>query len=113
MRLIIVIIIILFTGCWGPTSDGKYNRPFLGFEGKYCAKITYYNPHSKITRSFYNYIEAEEDDLIIIHWPNGGGQIDLDHMDNQVYIDRKGYAAFRNNEGYEYKVQIVSNNCQF
>jgi hypothetical protein len=109
----LAILFFIILSCGGPSNDGKYSRPFLGFNGRYCAEIKYYNPKTKITRKFYNYVEAEEDDLIVIYWPNEGGLIDLDHMDNQVCIDNKGYAAFSNEDGYEYKVQIVGEKCHY
>ena len=110
-RIFCVILLFIIVSCGGPTEDGKYNRPHFGFNGEYCAEIIFYNPKTQITRKFYNYVEAEEDDLIVIHWPNEGGRIDLDHMDNQVFIDDEGFAAFRNQEGYVYKVQIVGDKC--
>jgi len=113
IRFSIIILLFIMTGCGGPTKDGRYCRPFLGFNGEYCAEITYYNPNTDTTRVFYNYVETEEDDLIVVYWPNNGGRIDLDHMDNQVNIDSKGFAAFRNEDGYEYKIQIVGDKCHF
>lgn len=84
-----------------------------GYEdGAYCGQIDYYNPNTG-TRSTYTLeVEIENNELTVIHWPNGGW-LDDSHF---TPIDiSTGEASFTSDKEIEYTVRIIgkSGECNF
>lgn len=87
------------------TADGTYE------DGTYCAEVEYYNPNTR-TRSTYSLnVEVENNELTLIHWPNGGW-LDDSHF-TPVELDESGYCSFTSDRGYEYEVQITGPECSY
>ena len=80
-------------------------------DGTYCAEVEYHNPNTG-TRSTYSLnVEVENNELTLIHWPNGGW-LDDSHF-TPVELDERGYCSFTSDRGYEYEVQIIGPECSF
>ena len=80
-------------------------------DGTYCADIEYYNPDTG-TRSTYSLnIEVENNEVTVIHWPNGGW-LDDSHFSPEE-LDSEGYCSFTSDKGYEYTIQITGPECNF
>ncbi len=77
---------------------------FTGFEdGRYCARVEYYNPRTG-TRSIYTLnVEVEDGKLSVIYWPNGGW-LDSTHFDPPDITN--GKCVFITDRGYQYKVTL-------
>lgn len=87
------------------TNEGAYE------DGTYCAEVEYYNPNTG-TRSTYSLnVEVENNELTLIHWPNGGW-LDESHF-TPVELDESGYCSFTSDRGYEYEVQITGPECSY
>lgn len=87
------------------TNEGGYE------DGTYCAEVEYYNPNTG-TRSTYSLnVEVENNELTLIHWPNGGW-LDDSHF-TPVELDESGYCSFTSDRGYEYEVQITGPECSY
>jgi len=85
--------------------SSSYDESEDGYsDGTYCAEIEYY--YSKTgTRSTYTLeVEIEDNELTIIHWPNGGW-LDDSHFYPPDISD--GYAEFESDQGVEYTVEII------
>ncbi|SRX55473.1 hypothetical protein [Aequorivita sp. CIP111184] len=112
MKLIYIILLIFLTfSCKNNNRNyddsRSYNSNFDedGYsDGTYCAEIEYY--YSKTgTRSTYTLeVEIENNELTIIHWPNGGW-LDDSHFYPPDISD--GFAEFESDKGVEYSVEII------
>lgn len=88
-----------------------YNEEQGYSDGEYCAEIEYYNPRTG-TRSTYTLnVEVENNELTVIHWPNGGW-LDNSHFSSEE-LDSNGYCSFTSDSGYEYEVQIKGSPCSY
>jgi hypothetical protein len=77
----------------------------------YCAEVEYYNPNTG-TRSTYTLnVEVENNELTVIHWPNGGW-LDDSHFEPQE-LDSSGNCSFTSDNGYEYDIHITGPECNF
>lgn len=111
-----ILILILIFGCLSCKNKSKnyqnnssyksnYGEDEDGYsDGTYCAEIEYY--YSKTgTRSTYTLeVEIEDNELTVIHWPNGGW-LDDSHFYPPDISD--GYAEFESDQEVEYSVEIV------
>lgn len=80
-------------------------------DGTYCAEVEYYNPNTG-TRSTYTLnVDVENNELVLIHWPNGGW-LDDSHF-TPVELDDNGFCYFTSDKGYEYEVQITGSECSY
>lgn len=79
-------------------------------DGSYCALVEYFNPHTGKSSEYTLKVEIENDELTIIHWPNGGW-LDDSHFTPPDISD--GEASFISDADYEYDVHILDNqtNC--
>ena len=111
----IFILLLIFTalGCKNNKDNYENTSSFFstheeseyGYsDGTYCAEIEYY--YSKTgTRSTYTLeVEIEDNQLTVIHWPNGGW-LDDSHFYPPDISD--GYAEFESDKGVEYTVEIT------
>lgn len=112
-EILIFLLIISSIGCKnknknyqsGSSYSSSYDENEDGYsDGTYCAEIEYY--YSKTgTRSTYTLeVEIEDNELTIIHWPNGGW-LDDSHFYPPDISD--GFAEFESDEGVEYSVEIT------
>lgn len=80
-------------------------------DGTYCADVEYYNPDTG-TRSTYSLnVEVENNEVTVIHWPNGGW-LDDSHFSPEE-LDSDGYCSFTSDKGYEYTIQITGPECSY
>lgn len=79
-------------------------------DGIYCASVEYYNPNTGTSNTYTLNIEVENDNLVTIHWPNGGW-LDESHFISEDISS--GACSFTSDKGYEYIVTILGKNCQF
>ena len=79
-------------------------------DGMYCATVEYYNPNTGTNNSYTLNIEIENDNLVTIHWPNGGW-LDESHFISEDISS--GSCSFTSDKGNEYNVTILGQNCQF
>ena len=79
-------------------------------DGIYCATVEYYNPNTGTSSTYTLNIEVESDNLVTIHWPNGGW-LDESHFISEEISS--GTCSFTSDKGYEYNVAILGKNCQF
>lgn len=100
--LFIVVFTILISSCGGRNSSYTDDS---GYEdGTYSAEIEYYNPETGTSSTYTLDVEIEDNELTVIHWPNGGWLDDSHFSPPDI---SSGYAEFRNDEGYEYEVKIL------
>lgn len=136
IRVILIICIYLFISCksdvnkrYYVNSNGDNANSFYeksdqqniledekdddGYEykdGMYCASVEYYNPNTGTSSTYTLNIEVESDNLVTIHWPNGGW-LDESHFISEDISS--GTCSFTSDKGYEYNVTILGKNCQF
>ncbi|WP_346068445.1 hypothetical protein [Sphingobacterium siyangense] len=91
-------------------EDEKDNDGYEYKDGMYCASVEYYNPNTATSSTYTLNIEVESDNLVIIHWPNGGW-LDESHFISEDISS--GTCSFTSDKGYEYNVTILGKNCQF
>jgi hypothetical protein len=76
-------------------------------DGTYCAEIEYRNPNTRTHSTYTLTVEVENNEVIQINFPNGGW-MDQDHF-NGAELDDEGNASFTSRKGYDYEIQISSN----
>ena len=114
-KILLLLMIFSIISCKNKSrnydDNSSYNSSYSENEdgysdGTYCAEIEYY--YSKTgTRSTYTLeVEIEDDELTVIHWPNGGW-LDDSHFYPPNISD--GYAEFESDRGVEYTVEIIGN----
>lgn len=81
-------------------SDSRENYP----DGTYSAEVNYYNPDTGTSSSYTLDVEVENNEVTIIHWPNGGW-LDESHFTPQE-LDSTGSCSFTSDEGNQYDIQI-------
>ncbi|WP_324760605.1 hypothetical protein [Sphingobacterium thalpophilum] len=79
-------------------------------DGIYCASVEYYDPNTGTSSTYTLNIDVENDNLVTIHWPNGGW-LDESHFISEDISS--GSCSFTSDKGYEYNVTILGQNCQF
>jgi hypothetical protein len=111
---IIFLLFLLIASCEGSndsnysnnkstTNDNSYH------DGTYCADVTYYNSNTGTSRTYTLNVEVKDNQLILIHWPNGGW-LDGSHFSPKE-LDSDGFCSFTSDRGYQYRVQIRSTPC--
>lgn len=119
--LLLLITIITFTSCKEDnnssseddteltTTDEDGNEVYP--DGTYCADVEYYNPNTGTNSTYTLNVEVENNELTVIHWPNGGW-LDESHFTPEE-LDSSGSCSFTSDQGYEYTVQITGPECDF
>lgn len=75
-------------------------------DGTYCAEIDYYYSETQTSSTYTLLVEIENNELIEIHWPNGGW------LDNSHFTPpdiSSGEASFTSDRGVDYTVKIIGN----
>ena len=120
----VVVFIFSFAGC-SDTNNSEYSSESNNSESKsseftssgnyedgtYCADVTYYNPNTGTRKTYSLNVEVENNELTLIHWPNGGW-LDESHFSSEE-LDSDGYCSFTSDKGYQYQVQITGPECSF
>lgn len=91
-------------------EDGEDDDGYEYKDGMYCASVEYYNPNTGTSGSYTLNIEVENDNLVTIHWPNGGW-LDESHFISEDISN--GSCSFTSDKGNEYNITILGQNCQF
>ena len=116
--LIIVVLLIFNNKCESPkffditigsssNSDDESNYP----DDTYCADVEYYNPNTGTRHTYTLNVDVENNELTVIHWPNGGW-LDDSHFDPQK-LDSDGSCSFISDKLYEYNIQITGSECSY
>ncbi len=120
MRLRLIKLILLFVfitvGCGekSGTSDSRSEneRSELKYrDGTFCAGVTYYNPSTGTRHTYKLNVEVEDNELTMIHWPNGGW-LDDSHF-TPVELDNDGSCSFTSDRGYQFDIQITGPECSY
>ena len=86
-------------------EDEANNEKESGYkDGTYSAEIEYYNPETGTSSTYTLDVEIEDNELTVIHWPNGGWLDDSHFTPPNI---SSGNASFTSDEGYEYEVSIL------
>ena len=111
-KILILLMIFSFISCknksWNyennsSSYESSYNEDGYA-DGTYCAEIEYYY-YKTGTRSTYTLeVEIEDNELTVIHWPNGGWLDDSHFYPPDISY---GYADFESDQGVEYTVEII------
>ena len=100
--LFIVVFTILISSCGGRNSSYTDDS---GYEdGTYSAEIEYYNPETGTSSTYTLDVEIEDNELTVIHWPNGGWLDDSHFTPPDI---SSGYAEFTSDRGVDYEVTIL------
>ena len=129
MRLItvafkILVILIMTVACKSNsnTTEGRSNSEDIGVsdegnsedafeDGTYCADVTYYNPKTGTRNTYTLTVDVENNELTVIHWPNGGWLDDTHFSPEQ--LDSEGTCSFNTYEGMQYDIDITGSECSF
>lgn len=105
---ILIVLWTLIIGCGGQSggdSSSNYYSEENGYEdGTYCAEIDYYYSETGTSSTYTHEVEIENNELTIIHWPNGGW-LDDSHFSPPDISD--GEASFTSDRGVDYTVRII------
>jgi hypothetical protein len=115
--MIFWVATLFLLGCGPSTSSSCYDEEEYfdedeGYEDDtYCADVQYYNPNTG-TRSTYSLnVDVEDNELVKIHWPNGGW-LDDDHFSPEE-LDSDGDCSVKSHKGYYYEVSITGSECSY
>ncbi|WP_119789745.1 hypothetical protein [Flavobacterium anhuiense] len=75
-------------------------------DGTYCAEIDYYYSETGTSSTYTLLVEIENNELTVIHWPNGGWLDDSHFTPPDI---SNGETSFTSDEGVEYTVRIIGN----
>lgn len=78
--------------------------------GTYCASVEYYNSNTDTNNSYTLNVEIENDELVMIYWPNGGW---LDESHFTAEDISAGNCSFTSDKGYQYTITILGQSCSF
>ncbi len=115
----LVILILLLISCGGEQHDKLKSKEFSfegqsenGFEeGKYCAKVDYYNPKTGTSNSYKLNVDVRDNKVVKIYFGNGG-YLDSDHMTPKT-LDENGKCKIYSDKNYEYSIEITGSECSF
>ena len=107
-QLIIIGLVMILICCGGRNnSDGNsnYYSEENGYEdGTYCAEVDYYYSETGTSSTYTLEVEIEDNELTVIHWPNGGW-LDDSHFSPPDISD--GEASFTSDRGVDYTIRII------
>jgi len=104
------IISLTICGCGNKNRESSVYEEQGYKDGTYCAEVDYYNSETG-TRSTYTLeVEIENNELTIIHWPNGGWLDDSHFTPTDI---SSGEASFTSDRGIEYTVRIIGNEGEY
>ncbi|AEW87266.1 hypothetical protein FCOL_12335 [Flavobacterium columnare ATCC 49512] len=75
-------------------------------DGTYCAEIDYYYSETGTSSTYTLLVEIENNELTVIHWPNGGWLDDSHFTPPDI---SSGEASFSSDRGVDYTVKIIGN----
>jgi hypothetical protein len=75
-------------------------------DGTYCAEIYYYYSETGTSSTYTLLVEIENNELTVIHWPNGGWLDDSHFTPPDI---SSGETSFTSDRGVDYTVKIIGN----
>jgi hypothetical protein len=75
-------------------------------DGTYCAEIDYYYSETGTSSTYTLLVEIENNELTVIHWPNGGWLDDSHFTPPDI---SSGETSFTSDRGVDYTVKIIGN----
>ena len=107
---IMTIVFLTINGC-GNKSRTTSDYQEQGYvDGTYCAEVDYYNSNTGTSSTYTLEVEIENNELTVIHWPNGGWLDDSHFTPTDI---SSGEASFTSDRGIEYKVRIIGNEGEY
>lgn len=109
----IIVFSLLFVECKKSNNYNSQEYTLGNFEengypdGTYCAEIDYYYSETGTSSTYTLLVEIENNELIEIHWPNGGWLDDSHFTPPDI---SSGEASFTSDRGVDYKIKIIGNN---
>jgi len=102
---------LLFSSCSGSSNQDydEYETEESFEDGTYCAYVEYYNPNTGTNSTYTLEVEVESNQVTRIYWSNGGW-LDEDHFYPED-LDSDGTCTFTSDNGYEYTVTIIGQDC--
>jgi hypothetical protein len=100
------IISLAISGCGNKNRESSVTEEQGYINGTYCAEVDYYNSETGTSSTYTLEVEIENNELTIIHWPNGGWLDDSHFTPTDI---SSGEASFTSDRGIEYTVRIIGN----
>ncbi len=108
LKSMIIGLVMTFTSCGEKSSNGRNSSYYSeedGYEdGTYCAEIDYYYSETGTNSTYTLEVEIENNELTVIHWPNGGWLDDSHFLPPDI---SDGIASFTSDRGVDYTVKII------
>lgn len=106
----IILFTLLFVECKKSNNYNSQEYTLGDFEedrypdGTYCAEIDYYYSETGTNSTYTLLVEIENNELIEIHWPNGGWLDDSHFTPPDI---SGGEASFTSDRGVDYTIKII------
>lgn len=115
-ELLLLLVLIAFASCKKQSSfdeetDEESSIVEGYLDGAYCADVEYYNSNTGTRNTYTLNVEVEDNELTVIHWPNGGW-LDESHF-LPAELESDGSCSFTTDAGYKYEIQITGPECSF
>ena len=117
--LLLLFTILTFTSCKNSSDNSDDSKEVSTFtdgnetypDGTYCAEVEYYNTNTGTRNTYTLNVEVENNQLTVIHWPNGGW-LDNSHFSSQE-LNSDGSCSFSTYEGNQYDIHITGSECSY
>jgi hypothetical protein len=114
--LLILTIISLGFSCGSKESSTEviyqgFEEPEVREDGTYCADVEYYNPRTGTRNTYELNVDVENNQVTVIHFPNGGW-MDDDHITPED-LDVDGKCTYTSDRNNEYTIQIKGPECSY
>jgi len=105
---ILIVLMTFIIGCGGQSSGDRSLNNYSGRngyeDGTYCAEIDYYYSETGTSSTYTLEVEIENNELTIIHWPNGGWLDDSHFLPPDISDGEVSFTSYR---GVDYTVRII------
>lgn len=111
-KLFSFLFFIILIGCKKANSSYQPEYVLNNYEedgypdGTYCSEIDYYYSETGTSSTYTLLVEIENNELIKIHWPNGGWLDDSHFTPPDI---SSGEASFTSDRGVDYTIRIIGN----
>jgi predicted RNA-binding Zn-ribbon protein involved in translation (DUF1610 family) len=114
-KVLLFGLAICLWGCGGSSSYSDSNNDEFenedGYEDDtYCADVEYYNPNTGTRSTYQLNVDVEDNELVKIHWPNGGW-LDDDHFYPEELDGDE--CSIISDKGYHYEIVITGPKCSW
>lgn len=119
-KILFIVVLLSFFACkktdassdYEEESSDSYQEETEAYpDGTYCAAIDYYNPNTGTQSTYTLNVEVENNEVTVIHWPNGGW-LDSSHFSPEQ-LDSNGSCSYISFEGQQYDIQITGSECSY